>query len=440
MTYTLRRPVFAFAQDLGSVSGEAKSALFTVGLSQDQVVKYLGADPEPIALDGLWKSAYKTPVESLVAFHHEYADADKAASALDAKISADSVAAGGANYEIITTLAVRQSFGALQVARGPRQAYIFLKEISSNGDSQTVDVIFPAHPIFLYLNPELVRLLLDPLYENQEAGHYPHSWAIHDLGVFPNAVGYPQGNDEWMPLEECGNMVIMTLAYAQRAGDTAYLERHWPLLDRWAQYLVADALIPAEQLSTDDFAGALHNQTNLAIKGIIGLKAMSDIARRTGRHDDYGSVADDYLARWRGLATNAAATPPHTSLNYGNSSSYSLLYNLYADRLLGLGFVGRDVYDMQSAFYPSVALDFGVPNDSRHRWAKTDWALFCAAVASEATRDLIHGLVARWIGETPIAVPFTDIYDAGTGGINDAPQFKARPVMGASFALLALER
>ena len=432
--------MFAFAQDLGSVSGAAKSVLFTVGLAQDEVVQYLGADPKPISLDGHWKSAYKTAVDSLVGFHHDFDEADTISSALDAKISADAVAAGGADYEIITTLAVRQSFGALQVAQGPRQTYIFLKEISSNGDSQTVDVIFPAHPIFLYLNASMVKLLLDPLYENQEAGHYPNNWAIHDLGVYPNAVGYTQGNDEWMPLEECGNMVIMTLAYAQRTGDTAYLKRHWPILNQWAQYLVDEALIPDEQLSTDDFAGALHNQTNLAIKGIIALKAMSEMARLTGHADAYGRIAHDYLAQWRGFGTNAAAATPHTTLNYGNDSSYSLLYNLYADRLLGLDFVGQDVYDMQSAFYPSAALAYGVPNDTRHRWAKTDWALFCAAVAGEATRALFHRRIARWIDETPISYPFTDIYDAGTGDINDAPQFKARPVMGASFALLALKR
>src|SRR5512142_2195334 len=142
MLMRLYRPVFAFAQDLGTVSGEAKNVLFTLGLAQDQVVKYLGADPSPIALEGHWKSAYQSPVDSLVAFHHDYAQADTVSSALDAKISADAIAAGGTDYEIITTLAVRQSFGALQVARGPRQTYIFLKEISSNGDSQTVDVIF----------------------------------------------------------------------------------------------------------------------------------------------------------------------------------------------------------------------------------------------------------------------------------------------------------
>jgi hypothetical protein len=133
-----------------------------------------------------------------------------------------------------------------------------LKEISSNGNTQTVDVIFPAHPILLYTNPTLLKLLLKPLFENQESGHYPNKYSIHDIGThFPNATGHPKGDDEPMPLEECGNMLIMVLAYYQRTGDRDYLVQHYPILDQWTQYLVEFALYPEYQLSTDDFAGRL---------------------------------------------------------------------------------------------------------------------------------------------------------------------------------------
>ncbi len=61
--------------------------------------------------------------------------------------------------------------------------------------------------------------------------------------------------------------------------------------------MIADSLIPAHQLSTDDFAGTLENQTNLAIKGIIGIKAMSVIAETLG--DD--SRSNNYSVRYRFL-------------------------------------------------------------------------------------------------------------------------------------------
>lgn len=54
------------------------------------------------------------------------------------------------------------------------------------------------------------------------------------------------------------------------------------LLDKWAQYLVGNALQPGNQFDTEDWEGSLANQMNLAIKGIIGIKAMSEIAAMKG--------------------------------------------------------------------------------------------------------------------------------------------------------------
>ena len=180
------------------------------------------------------------------------------ATTFDNKVSDDGMAAGGADYVTITTLTARQAFGGTQLCGTTDAPYLFLKEISSDGNAQTVDVIFPFHQVLIYTNPVLLKYLLDPLFINQEAGQYPNMYSMHDLGThYPNATGHPAGNDEMQPLEECGNMLIMTLAYAQRAKDTAYLSQHYRLLDQWTQYLIEEALIPFDQISTDDFAGML---------------------------------------------------------------------------------------------------------------------------------------------------------------------------------------
>ena len=363
---------------------------------------------------------------------------------LDNKIASDSKAAAGDNYHILTSLAARQVFGSVQLVGTKDTPYVFMKEISSNGNTQTIDVIYPASPIWFYLNPEYIKMLLDPHFENQESGHYPNKWAIHDLGThYPNATGHADGNDEHMPIEECGNNIIMVLAYAQRTGNTDYLNQHYPILQQWAEYLVEDSLYPSTQLSTDDFAGHLSNQTNLALKGIIGIEAMSQISKLVGEVRDaqnYTDIAHDYITKWIELGNNLQANPPHSILNYSLPGSHGLLYNLYNDKLVQTNLVPQEIYDQQSAFYPTVKQPYGVPLDTRNEfYTKSDWEIFCAAIASTETRDLFISDLAKWVGETSVSKPFTDLYNTNDGTQPNI-DFKARPVMGGMFALLALQQ
>jgi hypothetical protein len=113
----------------------------------------------------------------------------------DETLAVDSLAAGGEDYLTITSLSVRQAFAGVQLCGTSEKPYLFLKEISSDGNIQTVDVLFPSMPIFLYSNPILLKYLLDPLFENQEAGLFPQTYAMHDLGAsYPRAIGHPTGD------------------------------------------------------------------------------------------------------------------------------------------------------------------------------------------------------------------------------------------------------
>ncbi|CAI6341238.1 unnamed protein product [Periconia digitata] len=436
-------PVFGFAVDLGSIGSSPVSTLFTITLAQETAIQFLGADGLK-NVPSLWTDYFDDELAALSFFYKDYPESDKLSTELDNKVATDSKAAAGDNYLILTSLAVRQAFGATQLVGTQDKHYLFLKEISSNGNMQTVDVFYPASPIFFYMNPELVKLLLDPHFENQESGHYPNKWAIHDLGThYPNATGHADGNDEHMPVEECGNNIIMALAYAQRTNNNAYLTQHYDILTQWAGYLVDDALLPAEQLSTDDFAGHLANQTNLALKGIIGLAATAEIAARANNPQDadkYSAIARSYIDQWQSLGINYDDYPPHSILTYNDQATHGLLYNLYNDRLVNTSLVPQFVYDMQSTFYPTIKERYGVALDTRNQyWTKGDWEVFCAAVASDETRDLLIAAYARWVAETPTGSPFTDLYNVNVGTHVEGIEFKARPVQGGMFALLALQ-
>ena len=359
-------------------------------------------------------------------------------------------------YYSIISLAARQILAAYFVTERPNATcdysfgdpatpITFQKEISSNGNMNTVDVMFPGMPFFLYSDPNLLRFVMEPLYFYQEGNFYPNDYSMHDLGThFPNATGHVEGDDEYMPVEESGNMIIMTLAYYKFSNDAEFLRAHYPILQQWAQYLIEYSLVPAAQLSTDDFAGQLTNQTNLAIKGIVGLQAMGQISTVVGNTtaaQNYTAYAQQYYDQWQDFAIDPSER--HTVLAYQFRSSWGILYNVYPDKLLNLGIIPQSLYDMQSRWYPEVSQIYGVPLDSRHSYTKSDWELWAAATCEPSTRALFVNSVAYWLNNTYTDLAFSDLYETiGNGSypsVPDSVTFIARPVQGGLFSLLALE-
>jgi hypothetical protein len=393
-------PVFAFSKsfnlshkkgDAGSQSKE-DSVLFTISHIQDPVTQFASSRGLTF-MRPLWQSYFATDM-ALITFHYEdYKHAAKLAANYSTQLANDAYLSGSDNYKDIVALSARQVMGATSFSGTPDNPILFLKEISSNGNSQTVDVIFPAFPFFLYTNPRWLAYLLEPLIEHMLSGQYPNDYSMHDLGThFPNLTGHADGRDEYMPVEECGDMLIMGLAlvnslnYADSkdaqsiwstqgseksmsaladgvsafampatlekrdgivglddrwGGVTAkkqaqkWLGRSYTLWTQWTSYLVDYSLRPHNQLSTDDFAGWLALQTNLALKGIVGIKAMSELANIMGKEKDveyYANISSVYIEKWEeyGMSRDGG----RAKLAYDWHGSWTTLYSLYADAIL----------------------------------------------------------------------------------------------------------
>ena len=105
-----------------------------------------------------------------------------------------------------------------------------------------------------------------------------------------------------MPVEETANMLIMAAAYMRYTtpeNAAAYAKQHYAILHQWAEYLLAvpsgvtypNALDPQFQNQTDDFLGSIAHSSNLALKGIIAVGAMGQIAGFAGNAADAAHYA-----------------------------------------------------------------------------------------------------------------------------------------------------
>lgn len=134
-------PVFGFAVDLGSVGSDSVESVFTINLAQSDAIQFNGANGVE-SLASYWTSSYPDYEDALAFFYNDYSNVAGLCTTLDNQIVTDSTAAGGADYVTLTSLVVRQAFNALTVVSDGTDQYIFLKEISSDGDIQTVSASY----------------------------------------------------------------------------------------------------------------------------------------------------------------------------------------------------------------------------------------------------------------------------------------------------------
>ena len=361
----------------------------------------------------------------------------------DARLMADMEKAGGRAYAELCALAFRQCVGAHKLgADFDGSACYFSKECFSNGCIDTVDVTYPSSPFFLLFGPELLKAQLRPLLDYAKSPRWKFPFAPHDLGVFPLANGQVYGGGEdteenQMPVEESGNLIIMIAALSILCNDHELARDYDGLCATWAGYLLEKGLDPENQLCTDDFAGHLAHNANLSLKAIIALAAYGKQREMLGdaaAGERYRSQAKKLASQWVGMADDG----DHFRLAFDKPGTWSQKYNLVWDRLLGLDLFPTRVAATEIAWYLKQQRKYGLPLDNRKDYTKIDWTVWTATLAEKAEDfETLMAPLRTWLAETPNRVPMTDWFWTDSG---KQAGFQARSVVGGMFIKLLKER
>ena len=341
------------------------------------------------------------------------------------------------DYVKIISISYRQAVAAHKLAWDGNEAILVSKECFSNGCAATVDVTYPSIPLFLVYNPDLVEYMLNPIFKMIEQGLWHFEYAPHDAGQYPLLNGQVYGNDagklklnEQMPIEECGNMLLCAAAICRAKNDTSYAEKHFNLLNQWADYLTKFGFDPENQLCTDDFAGHLAHNCNLSIKAIMGIAVWGMLLKMMNRTEDsetYIRKAKELASKWR----EAAFDGDHYRLAFDRKDSWSIKYNLVWDRLFNLNIFDKEISKTEIAFYKTKINKYGLPLDCRSDYTKSDWQMWSTVLDDD--KEYTNTIISTMLNMLTDALehsPFTDWYFTSTA---IQKGFQNRTVQGGLF-------
>lgn len=424
-------PVLAASFNCETVGNEPVSRHLMIAYDDIFSIEYLNR-----RLKSYWRTQFETPQALFEAADKEFESIVDRCQKFDVELMADLERVGGAKYAQLATLAYRQCLAAHKLAADFDGTPLhFSKECFSNGCIATVDVIYPAAPFSMLFNVELLKGQLKPLLDYSSSKRWPFPFAPHDLGTFPKANGQVYGGGEkteenQMPVEESGNMLIMLAVLAQMEGNADFANQYWPVVTKWAEFLKEKGLDPANQLCTDDFAGHLAHNSNLSIKAIVALGGFAQLCEKTGRPGEsrkYRNLAKSMAKQWMKLADEG----DHYRLAFDKAGTWSQKYNLIWDDILDLKLFPKSVKEKEIAYYKKVINTYGLPLDNREKYTKTDWEVWTASL-TETPEDFQFFIdpIYKFLNETPDRVPFTDWYWTHEPKMRG---FQARSVIGGVF-------
>ena len=400
----------SYMHDFGAVTQTPKSCFMMIGYDEVRDIEYFNKQYK-----AYWAHQGKVSIfDCFDKFQDNYQDIMSKCKKQDQVIYDDGMKSGGTKYAEILSGCYRLVIAAHKLFEDDENHLLFFsKENNSNGSVNTVDLTYPSAPLFLAYNPTLQKAMMTSIFEYTRKALWQKPFAAHDIGTYPIANGQTYGGD--MPLEESGNMIILTAMLSMLDGNTDYADQYWDILTQWNNYLVENGQDPSNQLCTDDFAGHWAHNCNLAVKAIMGITGYAKMAEMKGLANEakkYYKIARHMASKWE----KSAFEKDHYRLAYDRDSTWSQKYNMIWDKIWQTRVFSSKVMPIEIAYYLKHQNKYGLPLDCRKDYTKSDWIMWTATMADKQEDfDALTDPLYLYINETTSRVPLSDWHDTKTG-------------------------
>ncbi|KAJ3489051.1 hypothetical protein NLI96_g2424 [Meripilus lineatus] len=429
--------VFAHSVDLGRITSTSSPIVWSLGVVRNPLARFRSEVLSPYFATEL--SNLNFAIDTFVG---GFAQASQRATDLDNKILNDASSVSQ-QYADLVSFAARQTIGGTDLTitntsgggLNSSNVRMLMKDVGTSQRVNPVEILYSSFPFFLYMNATYAGYLLSPLLEYQDGLNF--SYAARDIGTSYPLVTGNTIQPHAQQVEQTGNMLIMTLAHARISGDGTLINRHYELLKSWSNYLVGNLFTSQTNADSETSTG----NTNLIIKGVIGIAAMAQISKALNNPTDaqyFSNQSSIFYDQWRASALSSDQS--HILANFGDSGdSWSLMYNLYADKLLGTKVVGDDIYQLLTNYLKSNVTigPNGFPVDSISiQTTNAAWTLFTAAIVNDTgVRDsLINPVWNRANASSSSFFPPAYRLDSSSATVSGP----SSPAMGGMYSILAL--
>ncbi|KIK51931.1 hypothetical protein GYMLUDRAFT_265647 [Collybiopsis luxurians FD-317 M1] len=439
-----RWPVLAFCNDLGIIKSTSSPVVWAIGVVRNPNIVYTRISGNQNRIPYFFTKYNDVPT-AMLDFMNNASDALNRAIALDEKITSDASNISS-EYVDLVSLASRQVMAGMEITVGKdsnqqvneSDILIFMKDIGNSQRTNPVETLYAAFPAILYINLSWAGYLLEPLLQFESSPLYADNFAAGDLGSnFPSAFGN-DNPDPFSAMEYTAEMLIMVWAHASFSGDGSLLSLYYSTLREWTEWLIEQHPSKPDDATLDGLSNP--NMTNLAISGILAIRAMAKISEVVGEADDHNNYlknATSLVSQWQILAGSSG----HLTTTYNDLGSWALIYNLYADKLLRFNLVDSSIYDNQTSWYSNFANSasssvYGLQFEGSQKTAMSHWTLFTAGtVTDNNTRDSLISGVYTAASNRQSFIVFPTTYSITNGSLQTGA---ASPAQGAMYALLAL--